>query len=88
MYEVSSTFFLLLRAGRTVTRLQTVRGTDFMYHPPPRQKMPGAATIAGAPINRCVMLVCSQAVSVTRLPQNRWWSIRRILRPAQQPWTV
>ncbi len=39
--------------GRTVTRLQTVDGTDFMYHPPPRQKMPSAATIAGAPINRC-----------------------------------
>ena len=45
------------RAGRTVTRLQTVEGTDFMYHPPPRQKMPSAATIAGAPINRCARLV-------------------------------
>ncbi len=50
---------MLLPAGRTVTRLQTVDGTDFMYHPPPRQKMPSAATIAGAPINRCAQPVGS-----------------------------
>ena len=49
----------VLAAGKTVTRLQTVGGIDFVYHPPPRQKMPSAATIAGAPINRCAGIDCS-----------------------------